>query len=138
MRHKKRTKGLTNITFTHHNLLHSDKSTYATSSICPKGWRLPLSGGNTGSKSFSKLTASYGIGSNADGSNILKAAPLYFIFSGYVAYGTMNNVGSFGNYWSSTAASDSRAYSLDFASANVYPSNDGWRYNGFPVRCVAK
>ena len=50
--------------------------------------------------------------------------------------GTMNNVGSNGNYWSSTPNSATNGYNLNFNSGNVNPSNNNNRTNGFPVRCV--
>ena len=48
----------------------------------------------------------------------------------------MNNVGSNGNYWSSTANNASNAYNLNFNSDNVNPANNNNRYNGRSVRLV--
>jgi len=106
----------------------------APSSICPKGWQLPTSN-NTNSKSFGKLVSDYSIGSN--GAKLL-AAPLYFIYGGYVYSGSLNAAGSNCYYWSSTAYSSSAAYSLGFNSSNVYPSTNNLRYNGYSIRCVAR
>ena len=50
--------------------------------------------------------------------------------------GTMNNVGSNGNYWSSTPNDSNNAYNLNFNSGNVNATNNNNRNNGRSVRCV--
>ena len=45
--------------------------------------------------------------------------------------------GGGGYYWSSVGRSSGDAYNLNFNSGNVYPSAGYYRYDGFPVRCVA-
>ena len=109
----------------------------ATDSICPKGWQLPTSN-NSNSGSFQALMTAYGISSNSAGSTAITQTPLYFNPSGYVRSGSLRSAGSNGNYWSSTAdSSTSFAYLLDFYSGYVAPSNNGNRYVGFSVRCLA-
>jgi uncharacterized protein (TIGR02145 family) len=49
--------------------------------------------------------------------------------------GTSGNVGSYGHYWSSTAAS-SGAFYLDFNSSMISPEEDNYRVFGFSVRCL--
>lgn len=49
--------------------------------------------------------------------------------------GSLNNVGSNGNYWSASPNSGN-GYNLNFNSSNVNPSNNNNRVNGFAVRCV--
>lgn len=49
--------------------------------------------------------------------------------------GTMNNVGSNGNYWSSTPNDSSNAYNLNFNDGNINVNNTN-RNNGQSVRCV--
>lgn len=49
---------------------------------------------------------------------------------------SVNNVGSNGNYWSSTANGTNNAYNLNFNSSNFNPSNNNNRYNGNSVRLV--
>jgi hypothetical protein len=51
--------------------------------------------------------------------------------------GTLNNVGTNGNYWSSTTAS-SGAFNLEFNSGRVSPETSNNRANGFSVRCVSE
>ena len=51
------------------------------------------------------------------------------------ANGALNNVGTNGNYWSSTTSS-SLAYNLNFNSTLVSPAIQNYRGNGFSVRCV--
>jgi uncharacterized protein (TIGR02145 family) len=52
--------------------------------------------------------------------------------------GALNNVGSNGNYWSSTWNSNTNSYNLNFNSSNVNPGNNNNRANGFSVRCVSE
>ena len=49
---------------------------------------------------------------------------------------TVNNAGSNGNYWSTTANGTNNAYNVNFNSGNVNPANNNNRYNGFSVRLV--
>ena len=53
---------------------------------------------------------------------------------------SVNNVGSNGNYWSSTAHSSNatNAYNVNFNSSNLNPQNNNNRYNGKSVRLVAE
>lgn len=50
----------------------------------------------------------------------------------------MNNVGSNGNYWSSSLGTDNpaNAYNLNFNSDDVNPANNNNRYYGQSVRPV--
>lgn len=45
-----------------------------------------------------------------------------------------NDVGSNGNYWSSTPNDNDNAYNLNFNSSNVNPQNNNNRNNGYSVR----
>ncbi len=113
--------------------------TNAPKSICPKGWQLPTSG-NTDAKqkSFDGLTTAYSIGNDSDGSVKLRAAPLNFVYGGYIGDGNVYSAGSEGRYWSSTADSSSNARFLYFTNRNVGPSGGNSRFYGYAVRCVAK
>ena len=103
----------------------------ATDSICPKGWKLPTSN-NSNSGSFGGLVGSLN-------STTITQAPYYFNPSGYVYSGSLWNAGNEGDYWSSTAYSNtSRAYYLYFSSGSVYPSRYYYRYYGQSVRCLAR
>ncbi len=111
----------------------------ATGSVCPTGWSLPTSrNSSTEIGSFGGLTTAYSIGNNAAGSTKLRSAPLYFVYGGRVSNSSLNDAGSDGYYWSSTADSASSAYNLYFYSSNVIPSNNLDRYVGLSVRCVAR
>ena len=64
--------------------------------------------------------------------------PLWFVRSGNVNSGSLNNSANNGNYWSSAVDSTSNAFNLNFNSGNVNPANNNNRNNGFSVRCVAE
>ncbi len=111
----------------------------STQSICPKGWRLPYSKDNTTDKSFGKLLTSYGTNSGLlYGTQDIRLAPLYFVYGGYVGFGSsLSYAGGQGFYGSSTASSSGFTYSLNF-DTDVNPSSSGDRYYGRSVRCVAR
>ena len=120
---------------------YTSSGSQAPDSICPKGFELPLShtDNNNVSGSFYNLLNQYGFtSSTGSGTNSITRAPLFFVRSGYV-YPTyyLGNAGYGGYYWSSVADSSSSAYVLTFYSSRVNPSNDGSRYYGHSVRCVA-
>ena len=56
--------------------------------------------------------------------------------AGYRNGTSVNNVGSNGNYWSSTPNGSNNAYNLNFNASNVNPANNNNRYNGRSVRLV--
>ena len=110
----------------------------ASSSICPKGWRLPP---QTGARSYDNLiTTTYGISSG----QTLVAAPFNFLVAGmYREYGSMYTTGQVGNYWQSTASgfaseADKLQINYNFYGYSVYPTNTSMGKNmGTSVRCVA-
>ena len=117
----------------------------ASGSICPKGWRLPISDGTSNTKTFQYLFSVYS-------SNVDKM--LNFPFNaqpndGYYHPGDNNgnspgvHYNSHGYYWSSTiegAGSSSwvGAWILRTNTQFQPHLNDGWRSYGYVMRCVAK
>ena len=100
-------------------------------SICPKHWRLPTTDANNSDfhilyDNYNSLTA-------------LTASPMNLTLAGHVYGEEEPSIGSFGNYWSSTAANY-----LSFSSYSVELSTDGgnWdadgSYYGRSIRCVAR
>lgn len=63
---------------------------------------------------------------------------LFFPACGLCSYGSVNNVGSFGYYWSSSLSSSDvqNAYNLFFFDGRVSWQTNFSRYSGFPVRGV--
>ncbi len=107
----------------------------ATSSICPKGWQLPVNGSTTTDKSYGKLLSGL---SGSAGSTTMQGTPYNFVYGGFVGGSSLSTAGSSGLYWSSTACSDADAYSLGFYSSSVSPSSSNLRFLGVSVRCVAR
>ena len=99
----------------------------ASSSICPKGWRLPTNA------EFSALTKSYD-------STTAQQAPANFVLAGYYDSSSPHVQGTRGFWWSSTAVSSgTKAYHLrlwpDFSS--FFTDNHYKRY-GSSIRCVSR
>lgn len=62
-----------------------------------------------------------------------------FLYSGNYNSSQLYNVGSNGNWWSSTVNNTNNSYNLNLNSnGNVNPQNNNNKYNGFAVRCVAQ
>jgi len=72
------------------------------------------------------------------GSYDIRLQPFYLVYGGYILSGFLNDAGSPGNYWSSTAYIINGAYYLLFNSSGVYPSSNYYRYYGFSIRCLAR
>ncbi|MBR0460808.1 hypothetical protein IJI91_02370 [Candidatus Saccharibacteria bacterium] len=93
--------------------------------ICPKGWRLPTQA------EFDTLSSRYSTGAK------LAASPFLGVYAGRYSSSQLNNGGSIGYYWSSTAYSSTGAYRLYFNSYDAGVSSYFKRY-GSAVRCVFK
>lgn len=87
----------------------------ATQDICPKGWRLPTLNEMGGITSYTSAFS-----------------PVY---SGNYGSGSLYNTGSSGYWWSATAYSSTRQYSLYYGSGSLYTVDDS-KYYGFSVRCI--
>ena len=120
----------------------------ASDSICPRGWSLPVNGGDSTNYSWQKLLfgSYYNLGgttkiaNSADGSLAVRAAPLSVPFSGVYNWAAayLSYRGSYGYFWSRTAGSQPYARFLSFSSSSVYPQDNGNKVGGFTVRCVAQ
>ncbi|MCQ2049969.1 MAG: hypothetical protein MJZ22_03075 [Candidatus Saccharibacteria bacterium] len=108
----------------------------APGSICPKGWRLPISDEIDANYSFGKIVTEYNVRSGTDAST----SPLFYTPSGQSGRGKMAGIGTAGDYWSSNASGnhyDSAYYFYTNQTGyNEYTSYN--RYYGFSVRCVAR
>ena len=119
-----------------------------TDSICPKGWKLPVNGGNTVDTSWAHLiTGTYTtdgttkIVSGAAGSQAMRSLPLSIPFTGsynWVSGNASYNAGSNGYFWSSTAYSQTSGYYLYFNSSNIGPQHNSNKVGGLTIRCVAR
>lgn len=113
----------------------------APSSICPRGWKLPESGGNVATAgSFEGLVSAGSIGSDTVK---LTSAPYYFARGGYVNQSVSHlfyGAGDLGLYWSSTPDSSSASANLLlFGGTNRIdlPATLNRQF-GLSVRCVAR
>ena len=112
--------------------LYDNTTTNATSSICPKGWRLPTGGA---SGDFQTLYTA----ENSDYNTFMTDGA--WVLSGhYFSSGSVYGQGSDGYWWSSTPnpSAAGYAYRLGVYSSNVYPQRYNYKANGVSVRCVAR
>ncbi len=122
---------------------------HGTTSLCPKGWRLPIGGQSTTNMSFGKLSVELGGPANGATANsssaptgtemskVFRSYPNNFLYSGYFYTSSAYYRGSFGYYWSSTASSYSYSYGLYLSSSYVSPGTD-YYYKGYgsSIRCT--
>ncbi|MBR2587566.1 hypothetical protein IKE71_04325, partial [Candidatus Saccharibacteria bacterium] len=124
----------------------------AEDSICPKGWQLPENGGDTsGSKSwYGLIVGAYGQVTNDNGGTSgstevtasevnIKKFPISLVRSGryYWADSNLDNRGSYGYFWSSTAAATAYSRDLEFWGGTLYPQSGSGKASGSTVRCLA-
>ena len=101
----------------------------ASSSICPKGWRLPTGG------SGGEFQAVYG---QYKSTAAMQASPVSFTLSGHRSGSSTDSQGSYGHFWSSTAYDASHVYSLYMTTSGVNAvGNYNDKYYGFTIRCVS-
>lgn len=110
-----------------------------TTSICPKGWRLPAA---SGPKSFDNLLSTvYQINpSGQESATAITTYPFNFLIAGYYHfyYGNIADQGANGHYWTTRAGTETiRTYALGFDNANVYTQWNSKKGQGFTMRCVA-
>ncbi len=107
----------------------------ASSSICPKGWKLPNRMSSSGS--YSNLLD--GLPTTSD--TQLITYPYYFIKGGHIFNSAKTNTAS-GYYWSAVGKKMSYgtilADSLYFYSGQVVPTGERNGCFGFSIRCVAR
>ena len=84
---------------------------------------------NNGSEWGTKCTSAEWTALEAKGCVFLPAA-------GYRFGASVSDVGSGGDYWSSTANGAGNAYYVDFSSNNMSPADNYYRKDGFSVRLV--
>lgn len=123
-------------------------SNAAGTSVCPKGWQLPIGGTSSTpvALSFAKLDKELGgTGLNQDSANNSvpsekwRAYPNNFLYSGKYVGSSGSTVGNNGWYWSTSASSDGIAYRLNLSDNALSPGGvDGSdnKFNGMSVRCV--
>lgn len=103
----------------------------AKSSICPKGWRLPMEDDYGGE--FNDLYTSYG----SSVINMFSETGPNITLSGMRLGGNTNNQGDRGYYWSSTTSINSRGTANNHFinnSSSYLTINNG--FYGFSVRCI--
>ena len=129
---------------------YSGSGEYSTTSICPKGWRLPIGDQSTVNMSFGKLSVELGgpsggavanSSSNPTGAEMSKAFRSYpnnFIYSGYFRNSSASDRGTFGYYWTSTLIDFGRARFLTLGSITVSPGISGnSTSDGRSIRCLS-
>ncbi len=115
----------------------------ATSSICPKGWRL-AGGNNTPTSDFAKLLTAYGITSKTaytlNGvTRDVAEPPLYFARYGVNGNSTKYTyVGTRGTFWSNYTTSTHYRAGLQVSSSTLNALTEMAAHPGRTVRCMAR
>ena len=117
----------------------------ATSSICPKGWRLPRRGSDGDFNMLYEVYYSSAIADmlvdnpsttydNADG----KYRPGFLLSSS--AYDNIgpSYVGTYGSYWTNTVESTEVGYAAFLNASDVWPNGHAYKYYGISIRCIAR
>jgi uncharacterized protein (TIGR02145 family) len=124
---------------------HAVMGAEASSSICPKGWRLPKEAGRRLPKNYSNLIEEeYFMRSSYDSAVKLRSDPFNFLQSGYYNNSRMQDQSTTGAYWSSMASEPygdewdgENAYSFEVKFTSFYPTSGPQKYQGNSVRCVS-
>ena len=128
----------------------------AGTSICPKGWRLPIGGrkASVGDSDFWKLSRAVigadpanfahdnfyysGDPEGVNASKLLRNFPNNFLYSGDAGSGGIYDRKFGGYYWSSSAYGAHYAYDSSLDSSTLSPGTNGNVMSyGFAIRCVA-
>lgn len=118
----------------------------AGTSICPRGWQLPVGGTSStpATLSFAKLDQELG-GTGLDQaatsslvpSERWRAYPNNFLYSS--EFVNDSSVGTSGWYWTASASNSNAAYRLNLSDSTLSPGGsdaDANKYYGMSVRCV--
>ena len=105
-------------------------------SICPAGWRLPANSNINLDKSYSSIANSYDLTANSDGARYLEY-PFMMKLPGSYRAGSEKYIGTYGQYWSSTALNTTSAYNFFVGSSLVALTDNDVKYYSGSVRCVA-
>ena len=130
----------------------NNKGDEATGSICPKGWRLPKTGtvSDSPNNDFYNLSKEYKGSAEWDhntgwgywsnwGHQMLSGEPKYVLSDGRSSSSAdMDDIGTYGFWWSSTVESNKYAYEMLIRDIVVNPRLGGNRNNGLSVRCLAR
>ena len=129
---------------------HYNSGDHGTTSLCPTGWRLPISGVSTASNSYGALSVALGgpeggysahSSSTPTGtvmSKIFRSYPNNFLYSGSFVITTASERGVDGRYWSSTTARGNESNSLylylGVSAVELYATQT--KYDGQSIRCT--
>lgn len=119
-------------------------SAHVTSSLCPKGWQLPMNN-NATARSWASLLEAEGFNGVLVTTTInnkqynVSGNPIYAIRLGAVLPGSasINDAQNRGYIWTSYAATAGQAAFLRLYEDKFYPAYNNYRYYGLPARCVA-
>ena len=101
----------------------------ASSSICPKGWRLPTGG----DEEFQTLYTQY-----PSATDMRSATGPNFVLSGFRKGGSLINQGTCGYFWSNKATGRGSVSNPAIWSSSVSLGNTGNKFVGASIRCIAQ
>ncbi len=77
------------------------------------------------------------LGASVPNYNRINEWPLQFLRTGYYlrSYGYLNDLTTYGHWWSNTASLATNGHALTASTGNVSPQSNYWRGTGFALRC---
>ena len=129
--------------------LESDNSNLANTSLCPAGWRLPY-GADINNSVYDGDLAKLDVAMGGNGlinsinnlsglsmSEYWRKFPNNQIYSGNMNGSTVDNLGSNGYLWTTTAYGYNKAYGFSVGASYINPGVDPYnKYYGFSIRCI--
>ena len=107
--------------------------------ILPDNWVKPSNCTVTpGTGTFTQVTYSATAASGESNAwcDMEAAGAVFLPAAGFRRGLSVDELGTYGNYWSSPTSNANKAYCSYFSSNRIYPQSNSWRYNGFSVRLV--
>ena len=112
----------------HSYMQYGNSSVTASSSVCPKGWRLPTGGYNVGE--FKKLYDAY----SGDYSTFVNA--LHLAQTSYYSGENLVYIGGNGFWWTNAGQNSEVRYIMDTSSSSASFSHAYYNDHGYSVRCI--
>lgn len=127
--------------------LGPERGATASNSVCPAGWRIPQMASDESEtvNEFQNLFYNAGVITGIDsidytenGFNKVRSHPLYYTRIGYITNARLANFGQYGYYSSTVVIAPTTSITLFYDERFLDPNDGGYRWSGFPARCLVR